>query len=226
MNANTTTATPTPTTPITFRAVKVSRGRKFRGSGFMIATLEHEYDYGWRHVPGGDGFYYWERNTGIGCTAKIWVPETGRYAYANADFVEADETVSQTECDSQFKLYCDKIVADTIEWCTAHTSKPGDVKSFARNVIRKNHPELRPLLATLFPDDRDLMTIIESTVKWALTLTTQPCYMYGRHCAGGKRYNNKRYVEIARKALAKKGVTTADGFEAAFNAVLEANHLI
>ena len=205
-----------PAANVTFTPVKVVGGRKYRGTGFVVGYSTSVGDYGWRHTG-----YGWARNIVETTSARIWVPELKRFKWANEKFVEVDETVSQQQRDDELQKYCDHILADTIDWC--RKTRPGvdeaEVLRFARNVLRKNHPEI-DVDATI-PDGRDPATEIHNTVAWALTLKTRPCWMYGRYCAGGKPLSGERYVSIARKALVKRGISSMDGFEALFKAELQ-----
>lgn len=53
-----------------------------------------------------EGSIWLERHSGFGLEpntydvdyAKIWVPELGKFQYANAKYVEDDDSVSQEEC--------------------------------------------------------------------------------------------------------------------------------
>ena len=49
---------PTVVENVTFRAVKVEKGRKFKGHGFVVATVNKSGALGWRH-----GQYGWEADT-------------------------------------------------------------------------------------------------------------------------------------------------------------------
>lgn len=44
---------PSVTESVTFRAVKVERGRKFKGRGFIVATVNNSGAFGWRHTGFG-----------------------------------------------------------------------------------------------------------------------------------------------------------------------------
>ena len=220
MNTLTTTTSAIPTN-VCFVPVVVVGGCKFKGRGYEVSSSERTSDFGWKHVPGGDGFYYWERNIVTTETVKIWVPETGRFGYANAAYVEADTSVTETERQLAFQKYVDSTIESTKAWC--RSVKPeadeAEILRFARNVIRKQHPELREVLDTVIPppaDNRDLATEVAKTVAWAMTLRTQPCFMYGRMCRGGKRYPNKRYIDIAHKACTKRGLAAKPEFEKVF----------
>lgn len=206
---------PTTTQNTTFAAVKVERGRKFKGRGFIVAVKTSSGSYGWRHTGYGWEHAYYETET-----AKIWVPELKRFAYANANFVEDDTTVSPEECDRQYKLYVEHTIDSTLDWC--RSVKPeadaAEIARFARNVLRKNHPDMIARIDEVLPDQRHLDEEVAKTIAWAMTLRTRPMWMYGRMTKGGKPYSNERYVEIARKALTKRGFADKPEFEQVFDA--------
>lgn len=214
------TITAKPSANATFIPVKVTGGRKYRGTGFMVSVSSSTNDYGWRHTG-----YGWARNIVETETARIWVPALGKFQYANSNYVDDDISVSESDRAAALQTYCDKIVQDTLTWC--QSKKPGaseaEVLSFARNVLRKHHPEID--IDGTIPDSRDASTEILNTIKWALTLRTRPCFMYGRHCPGGKMLSGERYVSIARKALVKRGISSKEGFEELFKAAIEAEGL-
>lgn len=203
-----------------FTPVKVTGGRKYRGSGFMVSVSSSVNDYGWRHTG-----YGWARNVVETETARIWVPELRKFKYANSRFVDDDTSVTEKAREDALQDYCNMVVQDTIDWC--RSKKPGaaedEVLSFARNVLRKHHPEID--IDHTIPDARDAGMEIKSTIKWALTLRTRPCWMYGRHCPGGKMLSGEKYVAIARKALVKRGISSKEGFEELFKAAIEAEGL-
>lgn len=206
---------------VCFVPVVVAGGRKFHGRGFKVSSSASVNDFGWKHVPGGDGFCYWERNTVETETVKIWIPETGKFGYANAKFVELDASVAEVARELAFDKYVNSIIESTKSWCKSvkPQADEAEILSFTRNVIRKHHPELRSFLDNILPspvDSRDITTEISKTVAWALTLRTRPCWMYGRHCAGGKPYSPAKYIDIIRKACTKRGLTLRPEFEAAF----------
>ena len=209
-----------PSVNAVFQPVKVTGGRKYRGRGFVVSYSTSTNDYGWRHTG-----YGWARNVVETTTARIWVPELGKFQYANSSYVDEDETVTETARLEALQQYCDHVVQDTINWCKS--KKPGssedEVLSFARNVLRKHHPEI-DIDATI-PDSRDAAAEIKSTIRWALTLRTRPCFMYGRMCKGGNMLSGERYVAIARKALVKRGIAAKEGFEELFKAAIEAEEL-
>ena len=220
---STTTTTRTIPTNICFVPVKVAGGRKFRGRGFEVSSSTSVNDFGWKHVPCADGFYCWERNIVETETVKIWVPETGRYAYANARYVENDESVAEVDRELAFDKYVNGLIESTKAWC--RSVKPelseAEILSFARNVIRKQHPDLREFLDTVLPppaDNRDVATEVAKTIAWAMTLKTRPCFMYGRMCRGGKPYSPAKYIDIAKKACTKRGLAAKPEFEQVFAA--------
>lgn len=206
---------PTTTQNTTFAAVKVEGGRKFKGRGFIVAVKTSSGSYGWRHTGFGWEHAYYETET-----AKIWVPELKRFQYANFKYVEDDASVTPEECDRQYKLYVEHTINSTLDWC--RSVKPeadaAEIARFARNVLRKNHPDMIVRIDEVLPDQRHLDDEVAKTIAWAMTLRTRPMWMYGRMTKGGKPYSNERYVEIARKALTKRGFADKPEFEQVFDA--------
>ena len=215
-------AFPTPSATVVFTAVKVEGGRKFRGRGFVVGESHSTASYGWRHTG-----YGWAHNIVDTYTSKIWVPTLGKFCYANSKYVEEDSSVSAEECALEFKRYSDRIIDDTIAWCRKTKPEANEVEivQFARNVLRKNHKELIEAIDSRLPDTRDIGDEISKTVAWAMTLKTQPCHMYGRFCPGGKPLAANRIVDIARKALIKKGLDKNSDFEQQFENICRKNGL-
>jgi hypothetical protein len=215
-------AFPTTSATVVFAAVKVEGGRKFRGRGFIVGESHSTASYGWRHTG-----YGWAHNIVDTYTSKIWVPELGKFCYANSKYVEEDPAVSAEECAIEFKRYADQIINDTIAWCrkTKPEANEAEIAQFARNILCKNHKELKDAIDTRLPDTREIGTEIEKTIAWAMTLKTQPCHLYGRFCPGGKPLAPKRIVEIARKALVKKGLDKNPDFEQQFENICRKNGL-
>ncbi len=195
---------PTTTESVTFHAVKVEKGRKFKGRGFIVASVNSSGAFGWRH-----GQYGWEPSTYDVDYAKIWVPELGKFQYANAKYVEDDDSVSQEECARQFKLYTKQTIASTIAWCESKQPEASEEQNlmFARRVLLKNHPEMKDSIEVACPDTRSMKDEVESTFKWVNSLP--------------KKHTRPKKIEIARKSLRKKGMTEKDGFEECFTMMCE-----
>jgi hypothetical protein len=208
-------AFPTTSATVVFTAVKVEGGRKFRGRGFVVGESHSTAFYGLAH------------NIVDTYIAKIWVPELGKFYYANSKYVEEDSSVSAEKCALEFKRYADHIIDDTIAWCRKTKPEANEVEivQFARNVLRKHHKELMDAIDSRLPDTREIGSEIEKTVAWAMTLKTQPCHMYGRFCPGGKPLSANRIVSIARKALTKKGLAENPDFEQQFENICRKNGL-
>lgn len=189
--------------PAAFRAVKVTGGRKYHGTGFIVSITTSSGACGWKHTG-----YGWSPNCYETETAKIWVPSLKKFQYANMKYVEDDASVSKEECSLKFKEYADSIIQSTIDWC--HSQKPDgeerEVARFARNVLLKHHPEIRAEIDAMLPDSRDLKSEIDSTIAWSKTLTDRR----------GQPLENGARMDVCRKALAKRGLTSFAGFEEAF----------
>ena len=198
---------------VPFTPVTISKGRKYRGKGFVVSYCSSTQDFGgWRHTG-----YGWERNIVDTETAKIWVPELKAFRYANAKFVEADDEAAEAYVKAMFDEYCDHIVKDTINWCKnklGNNATEIEVNQFARHVIIKNHPEIQ--IDDYIVDTESYLDKIEKIFAWVVTLRTQPTYLYGKHCEGGKPYSNDKYVAIARRTCTKKNLNTNPEYAAAF----------
>lgn len=185
-----------------FTPVVVSRGRKFRGHGFLVATsYTSNFQYSME-------------------VAKIWVPAEKRYAYANADFTEDDPDVDQAMAAAAFDEYTQFTIHSTIKWC--RTKKPNaseaEILGWARTILMKHHPDMATAIDASIPApnknlllDSEIREKIASTLEWAKTLRTKTVWMYGRW-AGGKPYTPDHVMECARKALTKKGLTEVEDF--------------
>lgn len=199
----------TTTTPaaesFTFKPVRVTRSRSFRGFGYYVGE-------------GGISQPAW-------CVtiyeAKIWDPVNKRIAYVNSDYLE-DCEVPADKLEADRKSYIDHTIQGTISWCRSQSAgkAEAEVLRFARNVLRKRHPELMSFIDEAAPDTRDVVVEVQRTFQWAMGLTTKSCWMYGRFCPGGKPLSNSRKVNAARKALEKKGITKLDGFQEAWEVTL------
>ena len=195
---------PTTSETVTFRAVKVEKGRKFRGRGFIVAVINNSGAFGWKHTGFG-----WAPRTYDVDNAKIWVPELGKFQYANAKYVEDDDSVSQEECAKQFEIYTKMTIASTIAWCKSKQPDASEEQNlmFARRVLLKNHSEMRAAVDIACPDTRSLASEVEKTFKWVNSLP--------------KKHTRLKKIEIARKSLRKKGMTEKEGFEECFTMMCE-----
>ena len=193
-------------TNIVFAPVTVNRGRSFRGFGYCV----------------GDGGISQPAYCVTIYKSKIWDPVNKRFAYVNSDYLETAE-VSDEQKSAELQAYIDHTINGTIEWCRQQKPDASDaeVKSFARNVLRKHHPEMMEFIDKAAPDTRDCVAEIQKTLTWAMGLTTRACWMYGKWCAGGKPLSTTRKRTIAYNALEKKGITKLPGFEAAWQMSLD-----
>lgn len=195
---------PTTVEEVAFRPVKVEKGRKFKGHGFIVALINKSGACGWRH-----GQYSWEANTYDVDYAKIWVPELGKFQYANNKYVEDDPSVTPEECARQLDLYAKQTVASTIAWCKSKQPDATEAQNlvFARRVLLKNHSELATWIEAACPDTRSVKDEVEKTFKWVNSLP--------------KKHTRPKKIEIARKALRKKGMTEKEGFDECFTMMCE-----
>ena len=181
---------------ITFLPVVVNRGRKFRGKAYALGDTR----------PGMYGSW----------NSKLWEPISKKYVWANEEFLEDDESVSPAQVQADKDAYIKHIIDDTIQWCK--NCKPNasedEVMQFARNVIRKHHPEIDESLleANKLNDRRDISAEVEKTLTWAMKLTTRPCVIYGRVCKGGRPLPEEKKIRIAYRSLVRKGLAAKPDF--------------
>ena len=174
-----------------FAPVIVTRGRKFRGKAYSIGDVR----------PGMYGSW----------NSKLWDPVSKKYVWANTDFCDDDESVTPEQVQADKATYLKHIIDDTVAWC--RSCKPNaaedEVMQFARNVLRKRHPEITEemLNSNNLSDRRDISIEVEKTLNWAIKLTTKPCLIYGRWCKGGRPLPEEKKIRIAFKALTRKGLT-------------------
>ena len=199
----------------TFFPVRVARGRKWRGElAYFVSSRDSSFC-----VPGR--IIYGE-------TAKLWEPVSKKFVYANAEFCE-DVTQAADVTETARKEYVDQQIRGTIAWCKAQKpdSPEAEVLQFARNVLRKHHPEFDAYLVSYgLTDRRDVVDAVERTLTWAMGLKTQACWMYGRHCPGGKPIADAKKIAIARKSLHTKGIDLLEGFAEAWELALTIRGLV
>lgn len=195
---------PSTSETVTFRAVKVEKGRKFRGKGFITAVVNSSGACGWRHTGSG-----WAPRTYDVDNAKIWVPELGKFQWANFKYVEDDDSVPPEECARQFEIFQKMTIESTIAWCKSKQPDASEEQNlmFARRVLLKNHPEMKAAIDIACPDIRSLKDEVEKTFKWVNGLE--------------KKHTRPKKIEMARKALRRKGMTEKDGFEECFAMMCE-----
>lgn len=179
-----------------FTPVRVSRGRKFKGFAYDLGV---EYS----HAVAYNVMSY---------STKMWDPSTKSFVYANPDFCVKDNSITDEEINAAKLEYVKSTIESTIAWCKSKSPNEAEAMKFARNVLRKHHPEMIACIDVYLPDNRDVVSEIEKTLQWAANLKTRECWMYGKHCPGGKPLSNERKVTIALKALTKRGVTVLNGF--------------
>ena len=200
---------PTTVENVDFAPVIVEKGRKWKGRGFIVAVLTSSGACGWRHTGFG-----WEPNTYETETAKIWIPSEKKFGYANAKYAENDPSITKQEIDLARAEYVKQTIIDTINWCKSKQPNATDKQNlmFARRVLLKNHPEMQAAIDATIPDTRNLNDEIESTIQWVMNLP--------------QKHSRPKMIEIARKALTKKGLIDKEGFEACFNICCELHGLL
>ena len=179
-----------------FVAVVVNKGKKFRGEAYDIGEVERTNTF---QLAGWSGRGGWVSSTSV----KLWSPTSG-YVWCNPTYIE-DRAVDPEVEKADYAKYVDFVINNTIAWCKSRklNASEKEVLDFARNVIRKNHPEM---LAEFNARHGwvDVVGVVESTVAWALNLG----------------YSTAKCIRIAFKALNKKGVMTHKAFIPALDITL------
>ena len=149
---------------VKFAPVVVNKGRLFRGRGFLVAEVESSYEGAfWRQVPNSYGIAscHWTRTINSH-KAKIWVPELGEFRYANMRYVEDDEIMEPVR-KIEFQKYCDKIIADTVNYCKKTLFSKGstviyknELINFTKRCLLKYHKEIDKQLIEEFLNQVDL----------------------------------------------------------------------
>ena len=181
-----------------FEPVVINKGRKFRGEAYWIGAAEHISNY---QIPGWSGRGGWITSVSV----KLWSPTAG-FVYANPNYIEDVTDKPEAEVQADYAKYVDCTINDTIAWCRRVSKGKGEqeIINFARNVIRKHHPEMMGEFESRH-GGVDVVGVVESTIAWALNLGYSPA----------------KCVRIAAKALAKKGVTSNEAFTAAWTITLD-----
>lgn len=181
-----------------FAPVVVNNGRKFRGEAYWIGAEEHANSY---QIPGWSGRGGWITSVSV----KLWSPTAG-FVYANPNYIEDVTDKSEEEVKADYAKFVDCTINDTIAWCRRVSKGKGEqeIINFARNVIRKHHPEMLGEFESRH-GGVDVVGVVESTVAWALNLG----------------YSTAKCVRIAARALSKKGVTSNEAFTAAWTITLD-----
>lgn len=181
-----------------FEPVVVNKGRKFRGEAYWIGAAEHTTSY---QLPGWSGRGGWITSVSV----KLWSPTHG-FVFANPDYIEDVTGKSEEEVKADYAKFVDFTINETLAWCRKVSSNKGEseIINFARNVIRKHHPEMMDEFESRH-GGVDVVGIVESTIAWALNLG----------------YSTAKCVRIAARALTKKGVTSNEAFTAAWTITLD-----
>ena len=129
-----------------FKPVVVTKGRKFKGRGFLICIERKSYRSAFWHqepLPGGGCHWtQWVESS----TAKIWVPELNKFCYANSKYLE-DDTSAEVNCEIEFIRYCEKTINDTIEYCSNKLKQSNkfsgpELVRFVKRCLAKYHSEI------------------------------------------------------------------------------------
>ena len=172
-------------TTITFRPVRVSKGRKFRGFAYDVGEMPRTTSF---NVYGPNGGC-----AGMRCTesVRLWEPVSKKFVYCNPSYVE-DAEAPASETEAAKADYINSSISSAVAWCRSR--KPNvpekDVLTFARNVIKKHHPEFLTFFDSQYNYTEDVAGTVFSTMDWAFNLG----------------YSKAKCARIAVKALTKKGL--------------------
>jgi len=172
-----------------FVAVVVNKGRKFRGEAYDIGAEVHVSSF---------NIYGHGRNGWRSCeSVKLWSPTLG-FVWCNPSYIEERVVDSEVE-KADYAKYVDATINSTIAWCFTRMPNASDneVLAFARNVIRKHHPEMLALF--------DEKNGCQDTLDWAFNLG----------------YSKAKCVRIGLRALTKKGVLNHPAFVPAWTIYLD-----
>lgn len=180
-----------------FKPVVINKGRKFRGFAYWIGNTERTTSY---QLPGWSGRGGWISST----TIKLWSPDKG-FVWCNPNYIEDVTDKPEGEVKVDYAKYVDYTINCTIAWCRSRciNSTEKEVLDFARNVIRKQHPEMLAEFNARH-GGVDVVGVVESTINWALNLGYSPA----------------KCIRIAFKALNKKGVMSNEAFIPALDITL------
>lgn len=192
-------------TSFMFVPVSVTGGRKFRGDAYAVDADEREYYRGGYDVSADGHVLGRWRNAGqyttVYGTTKVWDPATKRVSWVTTKFV-APREVRPEDLESAREDYARSTVEETLSWCRTKVPDDKEARKFARNCLRKHHPELMKWVDEILPDERDVADEVERTLRWAISLSPS------RHTARSDAETSR----IAYRALVKKGVSRLDGF--------------
>lgn len=180
-----------------FTPVMCNRGRKWRGSlAYFLGDIS-DFNVAYN----------------VTCqSAKLWDPAQKKYVYANPEFLVDLQECPSLEDDK--REYISKTINDTLTWCKTQKQNESEAKQFARNILKKKHPELLPYIEEHgLTDQRNAYEEIEKTLTWALGLKTRPCIIYGKRCPGGNPLPEKKKMNIVMKTLHKKGIDKLPDFQ-------------
>ena len=141
-----------------------------------------------------------------------------RCVYANPEFCDV-ATVTSEQYEADMKTYITTQIQNTVAWCRTHKADADDAEvcQFARNILKKNHPELEPFLAEYgLSDQRDVFTEVETTLNWAMVLKPRPYYNRWHKRCGTKPLTDAQKLDFAYRALQTKGLTQLEGFNDAW----------
>lgn len=174
-----------------FTPVRVSGGRKFQGDAFVVGHGESEFYRG--------GY-------SITQTAQVWDPVAKRCWWVTEKFVQKRE-LPEAEVEAARMAYVESTIQSTLAWCMSKSPNEAEGRKFARNCLRKHHPEMMEWIDAKLPDERDVVAEVERILRWALQT---------RSHVKRTKASDSVTVRMAMHALQRMGVSKLDGFKEAW----------
>ena len=193
-----------------FTPVRVSGGRKFQGDAFVVGHDEREFYHGGHSIT-SSGFVggRWrnaDRYTTVTQTAQVWDPATKRCYWVTEKFVQKRE-LPEAEVEAARMAYVESTIQSTLAWCMSKSPNEAEGRKFARNCLRKHHPEMMEWIDAKLPDERDVVAEVERILQWAL---------HARSHIRRTKTSDVKTVSIAYRALVHMGITKLNGFKEAW----------
>jgi hypothetical protein len=193
-----------------FTPVRVSGGRKFQGDAFVVGHDEREFYHGGHSIT-SSGFVggRWrnaDRYTTVTQTAQVWDPATKRCYWVTEKFVQKRE-LPEAEVEAARMAYVESTIQSTLAWCMSKSPNEAEGRKFARNCLRKHHPEMMEWIDAKLPDKRDVVAEVERILRWALQT---------RSNVKRTKASDRVTVRMALHALERMRVTKLEGFQEAW----------
>ena len=193
-----------------FTPVRVSGGRKFQGDAFVVGHDEREFYHGGYSITSsgcvGGRWRNADRYTTVTQTAQVWDPVAKRCWWVTEKFVQKRE-LPEAEVEAARMAYVESTILGTLAWCMSKSPNEAEARKFARNCLRKHHPEMMEWIDAKLPDERDVVAEVERILRWALQ---------ARSHVKRTKASDRVTVRMALHALERMRVTKLEGFQEAW----------